>query len=448
MLGSIKSFVLRNYLVIILIVLFFIIYSIHSIARHLTLQTQAFDMGIYSQTFWLWHSGEQPFSTLNKNHIFANHFEPALLLLLPIYNLFPSSITLLMIQALFVSLSALPIYLLCIRKLSSRISALVLTLTYLSSIGILYAVSYDFHTSTLALLPLGWVVYFIASEKHFLALFFNLTALTFKEDSIYFLFVISIYLLLQKKIKPGLSFLGAAILGYFFIYNIFSPQFVITINEHTITSLRNNLNITELMSSPLISLNKLTNPLEKLQLPLLIYGEYLFLSFSNLLSTLITIPHILVRLVSEKPAHWEVYWHYNANIQPFLIFGVIHFFNRIQKAYSYIRNIILTILSVFATIKIIFIILIPTFSNTSYISAYLQSRSLLNQIPSTNIVSADPYLVPQLSYRKFIYLCPEINNAKYIVTDKRVESLCVFDTNLYKQSASTDIIEIWELSNK
>jgi uncharacterized membrane protein len=165
------------------------------------------------------------------------------------------------------------------------------------------------------------------------------------------------------------------------------------------------------------------------------------------LSSLITIPHIFIRLLSDKSTHWEVYWHYNANIQPFLIFGVIHFFNRIPKEIFHIRNILLTVLTVFATLKITFITLIPTFTNTSYISEYLHSRSLLTQIHPTYIISADPYLIPQLSYRKFIYLCPEINYAKYIVKDKRIESLCVFDTNLYKQSASTDIIEIWELSN-
>src|SRR3989344_6995323 len=128
-----------------LFILFFLIFSANTINRHLTFNSHAFDLGIYTQAIYLYSQGQLAFSTLKDMILLADHFGPILILLSPVYKIFPNPITLLIIQSLFVSLSGIPIYLIALDRLKNSNLAFVITLSYLTSVGILNAVGFDFH---------------------------------------------------------------------------------------------------------------------------------------------------------------------------------------------------------------------------------------------------------------------------------------------------------------
>lgn len=87
----------------------------------------------------------------SSGSFFGVHFAPILFLLLPFYAIYPSPITLLIMQTIFIALGAIPIYLISDEILKSRVKALAFAFLYLSYPVIQSLNIYDFHLE--ALLP-------------------------------------------------------------------------------------------------------------------------------------------------------------------------------------------------------------------------------------------------------------------------------------------------------
>src|SRR5438270_931094 len=86
-----------------------------SLARYYGYASCVLDLGVFDQVFWsMLHRGA-PLSTLNPPYIerqwFGFHFSPALYLLLPIYALFPHPETLLILNIVLITSTAIPVYL-------------------------------------------------------------------------------------------------------------------------------------------------------------------------------------------------------------------------------------------------------------------------------------------------------------------------------------------------
>ena len=96
-----------------------------AVGRHMNLQTNAFDLGYVSQALWYDAHGEpfrfttiqgvsallegvDPSRIRHPHWLLAFHVEPALLLLAPLYRLWPDPRLLLWLQAAVVAAGALP----------------------------------------------------------------------------------------------------------------------------------------------------------------------------------------------------------------------------------------------------------------------------------------------------------------------------------------------------
>lgn len=139
--------------------IFIIIFSLYSLNRHFSFNSHAFDLGIYTQAIYLYSQNLTPFSTLKHMILLADHFGLILLLLSPIYKLFPIASTLLVLQAIFVAVSSIPIYFIALDKLKNVTVSFLITLSYLTSVGILSGINFDFHLTTISVLPLSLILY-------------------------------------------------------------------------------------------------------------------------------------------------------------------------------------------------------------------------------------------------------------------------------------------------
>src|SRR5207302_6118250 len=86
-------------------------FSTFLVMRHQAFWTFSFDLGIFDQATWLIGHGKVPFMTLRGLHVFGDHASFILVLIAPLYYLFDSPITLLVLESCAIALGALPLYL-------------------------------------------------------------------------------------------------------------------------------------------------------------------------------------------------------------------------------------------------------------------------------------------------------------------------------------------------
>jgi len=111
------------------------------------------DMGMYDQAVWGGIHGKPFLNTIGFNqqtNWLGHHFNPILILFIPLYAIVPSATWLTLAQALALSLAGLPIFLLASRVFTSEKVGLLWALVYLVNPFILNAAAWDFHPITLA----------------------------------------------------------------------------------------------------------------------------------------------------------------------------------------------------------------------------------------------------------------------------------------------------------
>ncbi len=117
-------------------------------ARHGLLQSNAYDLGLFDQWAWLIGSGVAPVSSMEQVHVLADHGAWMLYLAGGAYRIAPSIQWLLASQALALSFTAIPIWLLAQQAgLTRRRSWLICALWWLQPV-VFNAALFDFHPET------------------------------------------------------------------------------------------------------------------------------------------------------------------------------------------------------------------------------------------------------------------------------------------------------------
>jgi len=122
-----------------------------ALIQHWGISTDVYDLGIYDNLFWHSIHGTPLGSSFVKSgsHVSA-HVDPLLVLLSPLYLLFPRAEFLLVFQSIWLALGAIPLFWLARRSLGSPWLALALACVYLLYPALHGANLYDFHSLTLA----------------------------------------------------------------------------------------------------------------------------------------------------------------------------------------------------------------------------------------------------------------------------------------------------------
>lgn len=113
------------------------------------------DLGVFDQTVWGTLNGDFFLNTFNNPfnkpiNWLGFHFNPILLLFVPLYAIAPAPEWLTLAQALALSLTAWPIFLVASRVCQSERAGLLWALAYLTNPFVLNAAAWDFHPVTLA----------------------------------------------------------------------------------------------------------------------------------------------------------------------------------------------------------------------------------------------------------------------------------------------------------
>jgi uncharacterized membrane protein len=134
---------------------------------------------------------------------FDNHLAPDMLLILPIYAIWQSPVTLIIVQAIMMCATALLLFLVADDLLHDRLTALLLGLAFLITPGMWYIIMSAFHSEPLVV-PLYLLVFYFFMKK----------------DTAKFV-VSTIFFLGAMEFSP---FLGASLGLGLFIYCFFEPE--------------------------------------------------------------------------------------------------------------------------------------------------------------------------------------------------------------------------------
>jgi uncharacterized membrane protein len=176
--------------------------TIESVQDHHAFGT-SFDLAHYDQMLWLLSRGKEPFSTIVTRPMLADHFQPGVVLLAPLYWVGLGVPALLAAQAAAVALTAPALFALARAAGASPAQALIPALMWLICPWMAAPPLFDFHP--IAFLPLLLVlsVWAAIRERHVLLLVTALLALGLKEDVALTYVMLGLLLVLRGQRRIG-----------------------------------------------------------------------------------------------------------------------------------------------------------------------------------------------------------------------------------------------------
>ena len=348
-------------ILLIAVFLYIVIFGTLAVRQHLAFETGALDLGNYDQAMWnaahgrgLTMSTQPDIST----HRMGHHVEPILYLLVPLYWLWPSPLTLLWVQTIALGLAAWPLFLLAYRRLNSHWAALLIALAYLLLPATEAVNLFDFHAVSLSPLFMFWALYFVGLWKtegewrsrgvgergsggvgdreisgqaihyslftiHY-SLFFILAMAT-KEDVSLTVMMVGLYLAFwQRRRRAGLIIFALAAMWAAAAWGVVIPAFRTGGGQSVFVAYYGDLGASPLeiafspFTKPLLVWQKLTRP-ESLAALGMLTIPFAFINLAGWPVFLLAAPSLAITLLSDNPLQQQLEtWHYAAPMLPFV----------------------------------------------------------------------------------------------------------------------------------
>jgi len=173
-----------------------------TVLRYLNFSAPAFDLGIFANMFYNMKEHFLPLTTVERDGLlshFAVHISPVYYLLLPVYCLFPSPVTLQIAQAVILASGVIPLYLLSRKLHFSHRGTFFWCCAYCFYPALAGGCSFDLHENCFLAPFLLWLFYFAESRKTIPMYLFALLTLSVKEDAALYVAFFALFLLIGKR---------------------------------------------------------------------------------------------------------------------------------------------------------------------------------------------------------------------------------------------------------
>lgn len=403
------------------------------VSRYLCFATPNFDFGIFSQMFYYLKTEFVPLTTCEREKLlshFAVHLSPIYYVLLPLYFIFPSPVTLQVSQALLLGSALIPLYLIAKHyKLSNKLTlCLMIAASFYPALAA--GTLYDFHENAFLPLLILWLLYFAEKGKHIPMYVFMVLTLTVKEDAAIYVAFIALYFIFsgRKKLHGSIMFFSSV------IYFVFAVFILKNYGDGAMTGRFSNFITNQDLGLADVIITIFKNPAyfisqcmsdEKL---LFILFMMLPLGFLPVLSKkwsqfILLGPLVLINLMSTYQYQHSIYFQYVYGTLAVLFYlAVIN----LSAAPQNIRKFIAPAAAVFSIIMFIFS-LSPKLTYVNRLSVnredYVRIRAALDTIDEDASVLSTTFYIPYLSQRKEIYeieYC--VKDTDYVVIDLRYPS--------------------------
>ncbi len=222
------KFLKDYYPAIIIFGIFAISYLLLAIIKHNNYLT-GYDLSIIDQAIWKYSQFKNPITTTHVYYdtpIYIDHLELIFILIAPLYWLFNTVLTLIVLQVIAVIGSGVAILLLCkIYKLTTFVSYAI-TISFLSFFGIQFSIWSDVHSLLFALVFMSWYVYFLEKKYTKSSLLFLVLAIACKEDIALLTLIISFVYFIKRKDRTTLIFSALSLVYLGILFFIYFPTVV------------------------------------------------------------------------------------------------------------------------------------------------------------------------------------------------------------------------------
>ncbi|HKP55107.1 MAG TPA: DUF2079 domain-containing protein [Polyangiales bacterium] len=290
--------------------------------RHFSFQT-GMDLAIYANA-----CRGALYSTMKGDvWIFADHFEPALLLFTPLCRAFTPAVTLLGVQTLAFGVGAIGIFALARQQNYSPSLAWFVALLYLGYSNHVTLAYYDFHLLALTLGLVPWLWWALQAKRYGIVIGLAVFYLGLKESVPLTLIGFGAYLMLRKgdmtEKKIGFGFVAVGLVSFAvimkFVYPLFrqgeGTMYFAKYYGHLGRSLGEF--VVTFVTRPSYFAAELLRP-EKLDYMAMLVAPFLFYPLFRPVYLLPVLPAVLVNILSNDPNLLGRTYHYEAEISPAL----------------------------------------------------------------------------------------------------------------------------------
>ena len=401
--------------------------------RYLSHWTPNYDFGIFAQMYTYMKETFMPMTTCERDMLVSHfyvHFSPIFYVLLPIYYVFPSPVTLMFGQALVIASGLIPLYLLTKKYHFSNIVTILISLIYILLPSLVGGSFYYIHENQFLTPLILWLFYFIEKNNGVGTVSFALLVMLVKEDApVYVAFVALYFILSKRNVKKGAVLLVLSIVYFITVIKLLS-----IFGEGAMFNRFDNYNYDQ--SGSVLTLIKavLLNPIYvirecfKEKKFLFMVQMFLPMAFVPLMinkpSKLILLcPLILINLMPDYGYMYNVGYQYTYGSSAFLIYLFIINYVTIKKPWNK-KILMIAVMSSIILFTSQYFDKINTFrSYLDNIEEHKTIDSALDMIPEDASVKASTFLVANLFDHKELYeLETTKHETEYVVLDLRYES--------------------------
>ena len=301
----------------------FLLYAATSLVRFARMAA-GIDLAIFTQAVQQYAQGHLPWSYLKAAggfDLLGDHFSPVVALLAPLYRLWPDARLLLIAQAALVGLAAAIVTRAATDALGKRTGAAI-GVGFVLAWGTQAMALFDFHEVAFALPLLALCLADLVRGHEVRAIVWALPLMLVKEDSVFLLLGIALYLAARRRWWPAVGVAGFALGAFALIVGVMIPAMGFY-GRYTYwsSSAAAGGALTQLWTS--ITTGK------AIVLVLVLLAPSLGLAARSPLA-LMALPSLASRLTSANETYWGPGLHYNATVTVIMVFAAIDAVRRIR----------------------------------------------------------------------------------------------------------------------
>lgn len=395
---------IEHYLPFIICFIFFLLYAILSVVKHNHFLS-GYDLAVSDQGVWLMSHFKNPISTPHAypfTSLFSDHVEIIYALLSPLYWLQNDVRVLIVLQALLITFSVIPLYWLAKKKKLHSTICYALLISYLLFYGIQNAIWSDVHSLVFAASFLPWFIYFLYDGRTKLTWLFFFLLISCKEDIALLTFLVSFvfYIIQRKKIAIYLMIASAIylLILFYVYYPFFTPDGYRFQNENGLLS---NVDLANLYNT--------SDKRDVIFYSLAWYGFLPLLAPVHLLPFIGDIGHYFVLGSNAVTSAQGMFMHYRVTLATLLALPTILVIQRFKK----LNTMYMAIYLLAAAILLQYMLHLPLSylakswfwvepSGVKYINAMLPS------LPQHASIVSQVNITPHINHRELIFtLWPE-----------------------------------------
>ena len=285
----------------------FAIYTSYSWLQWTSFAIRSWDLGIFTQLARDYAHFQAPIVTIKGQgfNLLGDHFHPILVVLGPIYGLFPSAFTLLVVQNLLFAVSVAVVANLAFKRLG-RIPGACLGIAYGLSWGLQSAVDSQFHEIAFAVPFLALSLCALLDEKWRQAWIWAALLVFVKEDLGLTVLVLGLVMAHRSRRPAGLWLAAWGVAWFVLATQVLLPA----MNHGSPWAYRSQLDVAGFLGDPASLFQK-----DKVATVLLLAAVTAGLALFSPLAFL-ALPTLAWRFLGELPSYWGQDWQYSAVLMP------------------------------------------------------------------------------------------------------------------------------------